>query len=171
MEQTSFADDCIFDEMKSGFKLCGQANASGAFPLGHQPAQQSVDELRKQAKWLRASVIGKCKPFDGGDLDQVTWDKTIKERDLGWISGPYSLLEMEKLMDGQPKATSSSARECSENLLRLLGWQFAEDGRKALPFDSAFTVLGINMDLSQSSGGKVSISNKPDRVKSLLVVF
>ena len=102
MEQTSFADECIFDEMKSGFKLCGQANVSGAFPLGHQPAQQSVDELRKQAKWLRASVIGKCKPFDGGDLDQVTWDKTIKERDLGWISGPYSLSEMEQLMEGQP---------------------------------------------------------------------
>ena len=97
MEQTGFADDCIFNEMKSGFK-CGQANASGAFPLGHQPAQQSVDELRKQAKWLRASVTGKCKPFDGRD----PWDKTIKERDLGWISGPYSLLEMEQLMEGQP---------------------------------------------------------------------
>ena len=56
MEQTSFADECIFDEMKSGFKLCGQASVSGAFPLGHQPAQQSVDVLRKQAKWLRAPV-------------------------------------------------------------------------------------------------------------------
>ena len=37
-----------------------------------------------------------------------------------------------------------------------------------MPFDCVFTVLGINMDLSQSSVGKVSISNKPDRVKSLL---
>ena len=66
------------------------------------------------------------------------------------------------------KATSDSARKCSEDLLKLLGWQFAEDGRKALPFDTVFTVLGINVDLSQSSVGKVSISNKPDRVKSLL---
>ena len=66
------------------------------------------------------------------------------------------------------KATSDSARKCSEDLLKLLGWQFAEDGRKALPFDTVFTVLGINMDLSQRSVGKVSISDKPDRVKSLL---
>ena len=102
MAQTRFDDSSIFEEMKDGFRLCGQAKASGAFPLGHQPAQQSVEELKKQAKWLRASVIGKCRPFDGGDLDQITWDKTIEERDLGWISGPYSLLEMEQMMEDQP---------------------------------------------------------------------
>ena len=31
-----------------------------------------------------------------------------------------------------------------------------------------FTVLGINMDLSQSRTGKVVISNKPDRVQTLI---
>ena len=66
------------------------------------------------------------------------------------------------------KATSGSARKCSEDLLKLLGWQFAEDGRKALRFDCVFTVLGINMDLSQSSVGKVTICTRPDRVQSLL---
>ena len=102
MAQTSFDDSSIFEEMKDGFRLCGQAKASGAFPLGHQPAQQSVEELKRQARWLRASVIGKCKPFDGGDLDKISWDKTIKERDLGWISGPFSFLEMEQMMEDQP---------------------------------------------------------------------
>ena len=65
------------------------------------------------------------------------------------------------------QATSASARECSENLLELLGWQFAE-GRKALPFDNVFTVFGINMDLPQSRAGRVPSGNKPDRVQSLL---
>ena len=46
------------------------------------------------------------------------------------------------------RSTAGSARECSEQLLRLLGRQFAEEGRKALPFDEVFTVLGINVDLN-----------------------
>ena len=66
------------------------------------------------------------------------------------------------------QATSASARECSENLLELLGWQFAEEGLKALPFDNVFTVFGINMDLPQSRAGRVASGNKPERVQSLL---
>ena len=66
------------------------------------------------------------------------------------------------------QATSTSARECSEGLLKPLGWQFAEEGQKALPFDKVFTVLGINMDLSQSRVGRVLIGNKPDRVQCLI---
>ena len=53
-------------------------------------------------------------------------------------------------------------------LLKLLGRQFAEEGRKALPFDKVFTVLGVNMDLSQSRVGRVLIANKPERVHSLI---
>ena len=66
------------------------------------------------------------------------------------------------------QATSFSARECSESLLKMLGWQFAQEGRKALPFDKVFTVLGINMDLSQSRVGRVVIVNKPERVQTLM---
>ena len=51
--------------------------------------------------------------------------------------------------------------------MKLLAWQFAEEGRKALPFDRVFTVLGISMDLSQSRVGRVLIGNKPERVQSL----
>lgn len=45
LEQTGFADDHIFEKLKTGFRLCGQANVSGAFPLGHQPAQQEAGGL------------------------------------------------------------------------------------------------------------------------------
>ena len=328
MKQTGFDDESLFEELTQGFRLCGQARASGAFPLGHRPAQQPIEELKKQAEWHRASAVGKCKPFDGGELDQVTWDKAIQERDRGWISGPYTLQDMDKMMAGQPwivarrfpfqqkdrvrlcddclssglnsafssanklrlmavdtlvslffcisrcmvngtgmrlalsdgtvheyfsfralgwrlwfggpnagpedrwcrsivvwnavekkpaffltsallfgstagvsafnrlsksfwhlqtcllsimgtvyyydfptlefQATSTSARECSESLLKLLGWQFTEAGRIALPFDKVFTVLGVNVDFSQSRGGRVLIGNKPERVQSLI---
>ena len=55
--------------------------------------------------------------------------------------------------------------------MKLLAWQFAEEGRKALRFDRVFTVLGINMDLSQSRVGRVLTGNKPERVQSLTTAF
>ena len=57
------------------------------------------------------------------------------------------------------RSNAGSARECSEQLLKLLGWQFAEEGRKALPFDEVFTVLGINMDLNVQQARESAISD------------
>ena len=51
---------------------------------------------------MREAAIGKCKPFDGGKLDKVTWEKIFQERDKGWISGPFSAFEMDKMILGQP---------------------------------------------------------------------
>ena len=61
---------------------------------------------------------------------------------------------------------SESAREAAEGLLDALGWRFARDGKKALPFSERFNVLGVCMDLSQSVNGLVTICNKDDRVDS-----
>lgn len=57
------------------------------------------------------------------------------------------------------RSNAGSARECSEQLLKLLGWQFAEEGRKALPFDEVFTVLGINVDLNLQQARESAISD------------
>lgn len=57
---------------------------------------------KRQAAWYRAAAIGKCRPFDNGELDRVTWEKTLQEKDKGWISGPFWLQEMERMMAGHP---------------------------------------------------------------------
>ena len=339
MEQTNFDDASLFQDMIDGFDLVGQAATSGEFPYLHKPALQSVRELRKKSKWMRASVIGKCKASDRPDLDEVTWTKTIEERDRGWLQGPFTLSQVEamvgdpnwivtrrfpleqkdkvrmiddcldsglnsafsssnklQLMDvdvlvalvmcalkamgkeegdrlhlstgevlalkisplwggnlklvgrtldleaaykqAAPKPeqlwarfivvfnpalhqpsffstsalmfgstasvyafnrlsrslwhiqtslfaiwstvfyddyptveteqTSGTARDCAEGLLRALGWKFATEGKKALPFADSFNVLGVSMHLQGTTQGFFELHNKPERVESLL---
>ena len=68
-------------------------------------------------------------------------------------------IEMESL--------ASSSRGFMEFLLNAVGWRFAGTGKKAPPFSQTFKVLGVEVDLSQVSNGKLVIKNKPDRVEQI----
>ena len=52
--------------------------------------------------------------------------------------------------------------------LNLLGWDHATSGSKGLAFDKVFTVLGMQLDLSQVQSQTVVLSNKPGRVDRIL---
>ena len=56
-----------------------------------------------------------------------------------------------------------------EFLLQALGWKFATEGKKASPPSSSFKVLGVELDLSKSCGGVVTVANKADRIESLVL--
>ena len=66
------------------------------------------------------------------------------------------------------KRAAKSARDFSESILKMLGWEYAESGRKALDYSPIFNVLGVTIDLSESSHGLVRIANKEERVEALL---
>ena len=68
-------------------------------------------------------------------------------------------IEMESL--------ASRSRGFMEFLLNAVGWRFAGTGKKAPPFSQTFKVLGVEVDLSQVSNGKLVIKNKPDRVEQI----
>ncbi len=68
----------------------------------------------------------------------------------------------------EPEQTCSTARACAEGFLESLGWRFAKEGKKALPFDPSFNVLGVSMHLQDSANGRFELHNKPERVESLL---
>ena len=55
-----------------------------------------------------------------------------------------------------------------EFILEALGWRFASEGRKAEPPLPCFKVLGVLMDMSQTSTGKIVVSNKPERIADLV---
>ncbi len=62
---------------------------------------------------------------------------------------------------------ASSSRGFMEFLLNAVGWRFACTGKKAPPFSHTFKVLGVEIDLSQISDGRLVIRNKPDRVEQI----
>eukprot|EP00438_Fugacium_kawagutii_P001998 Skav208915 [mRNA] locus=scaffold787:29327:30871:- [translate_table: standard] len=69
------------------------------------------------------------------------------------------------------EATAESATQYTAELLDLLGWKFAREGKKAQPFSTVFEVLGIQVDLTQLVDGCLVLQNKPTRLKSLLENF
>ena len=66
-----------------------------------------------------------------------------------------------------PPSLSRSAEASAQALLRLLGWVFAEDGRKAAPFDTNCKALGVCFVFDDSGAGRCEIKNTPERVQEL----
>ncbi|CAE7244581.1 unnamed protein product [Symbiodinium sp. CCMP2592] len=64
-------------------------------------------------------------------------------------------------------ATSTSA--LVKGFLKLAGFDFAEE--KCTPFSSGVEVLGVTLDVSQSSEGLINIRNKPSRCEELNAVI
>lgn len=90
MKQTGFNDPTLFDELTSGFKLVGQAHTSPQFPKGFVSMQQSPEELRSKAVWMRKANTVKCKSTGRPELDELVWQQTLEECQAGWMHGPYT---------------------------------------------------------------------------------
>ena len=60
-----------------------------------------------------------------------------------------------------------SAAWAVESLFRLLGINFAESGKKAVGFAKSFRMLGLEVDLSEGSAGKVRIGHTAERRSEL----
>ena len=67
----------------------------------------------------------------------------------------------------EPKCTSSSAVTSSEMILKLLGWRFADQGKKYVQFDSSFDALGVSFCIRNLHMGSFVIQNKASRITEL----
>ena len=63
--------------------------------------------------------------------------------------------------------SSNSAKTSAEFLLDVLGFGYATEGSKNLPFSSVFVMLGIEVDLTNLRHGSLIIKNKQQRVEDL----
>ena len=94
-------------------------------------------------------------------IARAIWWVGAKLFKLAWTSfyDDYILLS--------PPASAHSAQCAAQALLRLLGWVFAEDGRKALPFDTSCKALGVLFTFDDSGSGKCEVRNTPERIREL----
>ena len=65
----------------------------------------------------------------------------------------------------QPAASLLDKVLC--RLLRLLGWVFAEDGKKFVPFGPQVVTLGVVLHLEEIWQGRITIANKPGRISKI----
>ena len=71
----------------------------------------------------------------------------------------YSVLSRRELL--------SNTSWCVESLFQLLGLKFATDGKKFMPFDSAFKMLGLHVDLSECRRKTMFVGHTEDRKQEL----
>ena len=64
-------------------------------------------------------------------------------------------------------AQTSNTESVVQMLFQLLGWKFATDGDKAGVFASAFSALGVHINLEKFAYGKVEFSNTEKRTIEL----
>ena len=66
------------------------------------------------------------------------------------------------------KALEVSTAQTVTRLFDLLGWKYANEGRKAEPFSPSFSCLGVSFSLRHFTSGRVEVSNTPLRTQELL---
>ena len=62
---------------------------------------------------------------------------------------------------------AESSQEALETMIKLLGWKIADAPDKRKPFESKFISLGVEVDVGETSLGRVKVRNKPGRVESI----
>lgn len=94
-------------------------------------------------------------------LARAIWWVGVVGCDLFWSSfyDDYIVFSTRQL------AKSTEATVIS--LLKLLGWLFAEDGRKCEPFNTFCDALGVVFDLSESCSGICKIGNTASRIEEI----
>ena len=92
-------------------------------------------------------------------------------RALWWLGTVACLLVWSSFFDDyilfSTPALSKSSDFTAAGLFALLGWDYAKDGRKCVPFSSACEALGVIINLHESSRGVCLVSNTDSRVSEL----
>eukprot|EP00435_Cladocopium_sp_Y103_P072170 s444_g39.t1 len=95
MEDAGIEDASLLDELREGFRLTGQLEASGLFRPRFKPADMTVAELRNTSKWARHAIVGSCKRVaENKEVAEAVWEETCNQLQAGWIKGPYTAEEL-----------------------------------------------------------------------------
>ena len=93
MEECHNPDNKLHDELVHGFMLTGTTSYSGDLFKRVVPASVTEQQLRQNSQWQRAA--DNLKSRSALNIDVVR-EQTLAERDLGWISGPFTSNELDR---------------------------------------------------------------------------
>ena len=92
LKDLDFEDHGVF-ELMLGTSLVGTPSKSPLYADKSVPAQTTRDLLIKSAAWRNQSLIGKVPHQDEPHLRQTLWDETMKEKEKGFVKGPFESLD------------------------------------------------------------------------------
>ena len=102
--QYQYPEMGIVAEMKSGVQLTGRRTLSVCSNLvfAQWPARRCVETCSFRELVLKATV-------SQGDLDEIVMQKTLSERDRGWLVGPLKYDCLPPARVGYPRSRCSAA--------------------------------------------------------------
>eukprot|EP00435_Cladocopium_sp_Y103_P024718 s1417_g6.t1 len=96
-------------------------------------------------------------------------------RSLREVLQRYFMLPVVNYFDDFPHVDIASlavkSQVIMESVLKVLGWQVAEEPKKRLPPGDKFVVLGVVIDLTEAQRGVCLVRNKPERASELREVI
>ena len=97
-ECLDWPEKAIHHDLQVGFRLVGEAPATGIFRTQPKTATLSEDDLMTQSKFLRPAIIGKTKSSGEGPHSKALFDITSKEsEDKQWLDGPYNAEQVNEM--------------------------------------------------------------------------
>ena len=94
IEAEGYPDSGVFEELAFGTSLTGIVPWTGVFEQSFKPALATQDELSEQAKPSNLAIFHSVRSSGDLELDNIVFEKTIEERDAGWLRGPVQFEEL-----------------------------------------------------------------------------
>ena len=89
LSAVKYPDMGVIAEMKSGVQLTGEAEITGLFKPIFKPRIAATNYVRNHSREFRETVLSST--ISQGHLDATVLQKTLDERDKGWLVGPIHL--------------------------------------------------------------------------------
>ena len=89
-----YPDMGVISELADGTELVGEVPTFGIFEKTFKPAETTVDDLCKASKSIRQKQYYSCRSSGDPEIDELVWNKTQEEVELGWASGPIDVASL-----------------------------------------------------------------------------
>ena len=94
VEAEGYPDPGVFDEVSFGTELTGCVPLTGVFDPAFKPALMTRDELVEQAVASNKAIYRSVRSSGDDEVDTTVFQKTLEERDAGWLRGPIPFHEL-----------------------------------------------------------------------------
>ena len=90
LKHEGYPDLGVVNEVSEGTKLVGQVPETGVFDKCFKAAEISVEQLIEGSAESNRSIFHSSRSSGDHLVDKAVYEKTLEERDEGWLEGPIS---------------------------------------------------------------------------------
>jgi len=89
-----YPDLGVYEELVNGTELVGEVKPFGIFEKAFRPAEITTEQLKASGRAARLLNFYKCSSSGDAEVDDVVYNKTLEEVELGWALGPMELSDL-----------------------------------------------------------------------------